>query len=96
MVNLNVNLQDYLQQLVNEAVKNSIPKTVQATAELLKQDLPKNNAEELLTPKEASDVLRCSITTLWRHEKTGKVKSSTIGGKRLYKRSDLLESLNNK
>ncbi|ALJ04371.1 hypothetical protein APS56_04110 [Pseudalgibacter alginicilyticus] len=94
MTNFNVNLQDYLQHLVNEAVQNSIPKTVQATAELLKQDLPKNNPDDLLTPKEASDILKCSITTLWRYEQSGKVNSLTIGGKRLYKRSDLFNALN--
>jgi hypothetical protein len=72
-----------------------IKRTAQATAELLKNELTpkKNTSNDLLTPKEASDLLRCSITTLWRHEKAGKVKSSTIGGKRLYRRADLLEAL---
>jgi hypothetical protein len=93
MTNLNVNLQDYLQHLVNEAVNNSIPKTAEATANLLKQTQSKKDPDRLLTPSEASDVLKCSITTLWRYEKSGKVKSYTIGGKRLYKCSDLFNSL---
>jgi len=93
MSKLNINLQDYLQHLVKEAVQNSIPETVKATAQIIKQDFQKNNHDELLTSKEASDVLRCSITTLWRYEKKGKIKGHTIGGKRLYKRSELLKSL---
>lgn len=94
MMNLNANIEHYLKQLVNEAVNNSIQKTAEATAKLLNQTPLQKDPDELLTPKEATDVLKCSITTLWRYENSGKVKSYTIGGKRLYKRSDLLESLN--
>lgn len=92
MTNLNVNLQDYLHHLVDEAVRNAIPETAKAAAALIK-DLPKNDHDKLQTPQEAADLLRCSIVTLWRWEKSGKVKSVTIGGKRLYRRGDLLEAL---
>lgn len=76
-----------------------VKRIAEATAEIFRQQLPlppENNPEDLLTPKEASDLLRCSITTLWRYEKSGKVKSSTIGGKRLYRRGDLMDVLNTK
>ncbi|WP_194767854.1 helix-turn-helix domain-containing protein [Tamlana sp. I1] len=93
MTDLNVNLQDYLQMIVKQAVQNSIPETAKAAADLIKKDLQENDPDELLTPNEAVKLLRCSITSLWRYEKSGKVKSVTIGGKRLYRRSDLLEAL---
>lgn len=75
-----------------------IERTAQATAELLKGDInpSTDNPNDLLTPKEASNLLRCSITTLWRYDNSGKVKSSTIGGKRLYRRGDLMDVLNSK
>lgn len=72
-----------------------VRRTAQATAEILKGDMKpvKDNPNDFLTPKEASDLLRCSITTLWRYDKSGKVKSETIGGKRLYRRGDLMAAL---
>ncbi len=95
MTNTNLSIHEFFKIIVGEAIRESIPKTAQATAELLKSELTpeKNNLDKLLTPKEASEELRCSITSLWRYEKAGKVKSSTIGGKRLYQRADLLEAL---
>lgn len=84
-------LTDYVAALV----KRTAEATVEATIERLKGELTthQNNPDDLLTPKEASDLLRCSITTLWRYEKAGKVKSLSMGGKRYYKRSELMESL---
>lgn len=79
-------------------VDTLVERTAKATAELLKGEMKPadNNPNDLLTPKEASDLLRCSIVTLWRWEKGGKVESVTIGGKRLYRRVNLLEALNSK
>jgi len=51
---------------------------------------------DLLTPKETAELLRISIPTLWRWQKKGKVKCYGIGGKRYYKRSEIVESLTEK
>lgn len=51
--------------------------------------------EELMTPKQAREFLGIGETSRWRYEKEGKIKSQRIGGKILYKKSDL-ENLINK
>jgi len=51
------------------------------------------NSPEFITPKEAADLLKVSLVTLWRYEKQSKVKCYGIGGRRLYKRSELINSL---
>jgi len=82
---------------IDVLIQRTAEATATATVERLKaENYKKENPDELLLPKEACNVLRCSIPTLWRWEKSGKVKSHTIGGKRLYKRSDLSLAVNNK
>lgn len=46
-----------------------------------------------ITPKEASELLKVSPVTLWRYQKSGKLKLYGIGGKRLYKRDEIINSL---
>jgi hypothetical protein len=48
---------------------------------------------ELVIRKEALELLSTTPATLWRWEKQGKIKSYGIGGKRYYKRTELLEAL---
>lgn len=62
---------------------------------LEKQDLhtTKENNPEFITPKEAADLLKVSQVTLWRYEKQDKVKCYGIGGRRLYKRDEIINSL---
>ncbi|MGO3689345.1 MAG: helix-turn-helix domain-containing protein [Psychroflexus halocasei] len=68
----------------------------------LKQMLAKQNAEQpaptependLITIKEACELLQVSRVTLHRYEKQNKVKVYGIGARRLLKRSELLNSL---
>lgn len=49
--------------------------------------------EELLTIEQTTKFLKIDQSTLWRWTKKGKVKAYSIGGKRYYKRSEILESL---
>lgn len=51
--------------------------------------------EEFMTPKQTCTFLGIGATSRWRYEKEGKIKSQRIGGKILYKKSDL-ENLINK
>lgn len=60
---------------------------------LKKQEPTTENNPDLITPKEAADLLKVSQVTLWRYEKQGKVKCYGIGGRRLYKRSEIINSL---
>jgi len=79
-------------------IQNLVNLIAQRTVEMLnngKQEQPKQATDEtdLLTPKETAQLLRISIPTLWRYEKKGKVKCYGIGGKRYYKRNEIIESL---
>lgn len=48
---------------------------------------------DLITIKEACEILNVSRGTLYRYEKQGKITIYGIGARRLLKRSELLESL---
>ena len=75
-----------LQQLIGTSVKNGI-------SELHKEQLLKNNNEELMTREETCKFLKINSSTLWSHTNKGKVKAYGIGARRYYKRSELLECL---
>jgi len=51
------------------------------------------NDPEFITIKEACEILNVSTVTLWRYEKQGKVNVYGIGGRRLLKRDEVLDSL---
>lgn len=52
--------------------------------------------DELITIKEACQLLNVSRATLFRYEKQGKVKVYGIGARRLIKKAELIESLTEK
>lgn len=52
-----------------------------------------SQVKEVLTYNEACEFLGVTRPTLWRWEKSGKVKSYGIEGKRFYKRTELMEAL---
>ena len=51
------------------------------------------NEDELLTREEACKLLSINKTSLWKHTKSGRLKSYGIGNRVYYKRSELLESI---
>lgn len=75
-----------------------IEKTAERVFELIscKFDIPKkhkSDENDLLTRKEAMSLLKMSNTTFWKNEREGSIKSVGIGGKKYYRKNDLLESL---
>lgn len=54
---------------------------------------PDNDQSDLISIKEACELLQVSRVTLWNYEKQGKVKVYGIGGRRLLKRSELINGL---
>ena len=53
-----------------------------------------NPQEELLTRDETSKLLKISLTTLWKHSKTGTLPAKKIGRKVYYFRQDVMNRLN--
>lgn len=49
--------------------------------------------DDLITPLEACEILKCSLVSLWRYEKKGRVKPYGIVGKKFFKRSEILDSI---
>lgn len=74
-------LGEIVKNAINEAIK-SIPK-----------EQPKQPNEVFLTRKEVAKLLKISLPTLNEHSKNGKIRSYLIGGRVLYKQSDILNSL---
>lgn len=73
-----------------------IHRIAERTVELLKR--VKNQPEppkpdELLTRSEALELLKISSATLWQWEQKNKIQSYGIGGKKYFKRSEILNSL---
>ena len=48
---------------------------------------------ELITREEVCKLLSFNKTSLWKHTKSGKLKSYGIGNRVLYKRSEVLEAV---
>jgi hypothetical protein len=48
---------------------------------------------ELMTRVEVCKMLSFNKTSLWKHTRSGKLKSYAIGNRVLYKRTEVLESL---
>ncbi len=53
----------------------------------------KNDNKELLTREEACKLLSINKTSLWKHTKSGRLKSYGIGNRVFYKKNELLESI---
>lgn len=73
--------------------------TIQELAETLIPLLQTQNTaitqseNELMTRDEVCKMLSFNKTSLWKHTRSGKLKSYAIGNRVLYKRTEVLESL---
>lgn len=80
-----------------EAVSTLLSEVSQLKQMLVKQNTtqpaPTETENDLITIKEACELLQVSRVTLHRYEKQRKIKVYGIGARRLLKRSELLNSL---
>lgn len=60
---------------------------------LLSRENVSENKEELLTRDQTCELLSINSSTLWHWTNKAKVKAYGIGGKRYYKRSELIEEM---
>lgn len=56
----------------------------------LQEESPQN---ELITREETCKILSINKTSLWKHTKSGKLRSYGIGNRVYYKRSEVLEAV---
>lgn len=78
---------------VNSLIENIAHRTAQIMQSLIKPQPETSEPDELLSRKEALKLLKVSASTLWHWEQDGKIQSHGIGGKKYYKRSEILNSL---
>jgi len=72
-------------------------KLVNDMALLLEQrKTEQNKPEQLLNRGEVCEIFNVCKTTLWNWEKKGTLKPQRIGGKVVYRRSDIQQALENK
>lgn len=72
--------------------------TLQQLAEELAPLLQSNNTNredenEFISIEETCELLRLNKTSIWKHTKSGKLKSYGIGNRVLYKKSEVLEAV---
>lgn len=67
---------------------------IRSTKEELENTILTKKRETYLTPDEAKIQLHVDRSTLWRWTKTGYLIPAEVGGKRLYKQSDIDAILN--
>jgi excisionase family DNA binding protein len=53
----------------------------------------KDEENEFISIEETCELLRLNKTSIWKHTKSGKLKSYGIGNRVLYKRSEVLEAV---
>jgi len=81
----------------NQIFLNGI--TIEQLAEILKPMLAVNAQEQiqsgnpLLTRDEVCELLSFNKTSLWKHTKSGRLKSYGIGNRVYYKRDEVLEAV---
>ena len=92
MENKIIQIQGVSVEDLTDLIKNSIRTELVG---IMNQN-PISTKEKLLSRKEVLTMLKISEVTLWNYEKQGKIKGYGIGGRRLYKESEILDSLQEK
>lgn len=60
---------------------------------LLSNSTKKEDENEFISIEETCKLLRLNKTSVWKHTKSGKLKSYGIGNRVLYKRCEVLEAV---
>lgn len=95
-----INLENHFHQtylfLNEDEIKKIIPQSKNKDVEINSNNNSNDYLDIHLTQKEASEFLKCSIITLWRLRKSGKLKWYRNGRNILYKKSELEDFINPK
>lgn len=67
---------------------------IRSAKEELESSILAKKQETYVKPKDASKILQVDLSTLWRWNKMGYLIPIEVGGKRLYKQSDIDAILN--
>ena len=83
-----MNTQIFLNGITLEQLAEALAPLLQ-----LQQNKQSQSENDLITRKQACDLLRINLTTLWKHTKSGKLKSFGIGNRIFYSKVQVLEAV---
>lgn len=83
-----MNTQIFLNGITLQELAKAIAPLLQTAPNLQEAHL-----SDLITRDEACKILSINKTSLWKHTKSGKLKSYGIGNRVLYKRSEIMEAV---
>ncbi len=82
-----------LQNLTEEQLVKLITQLFKEQLKEFKKEFEQTPENDLLTREDVCKMLNFNKTSLWKHTKSGKLKSYGIGNRVLYKRSEVLEAV---
>ena len=83
-----MNTQIFLNGITLEQLAEALAPLLQ-----LQQNKQSQSENDLITRKKACELLRINLTTLWKHTKSGKLKSFGIGNRIFYSKVQVLEAV---
>ncbi|WP_343705566.1 helix-turn-helix domain-containing protein [Flavobacterium sp.] len=83
-----MNTQIFLNGITIQELADAIAPLLQGNSILQESD-----PSEFITREEACKILSINKTSLWKHTKSGKLKSYGIGNRVLYKRSEIIDAV---
>ena len=84
---------DVTQAFAEAFAEAAIPKFRQVVKEEIQASKLEDLKEKIVDTDEVMEMFHCSRGTVYNWEREGKIKSYLLGGRRLFKYSELLESL---
>lgn len=85
-----MNTKIFLNGITIEELADALKPLLQSQKTVNETSQPEN---ELLTRLEVCKLLSINKTTLWKHTKSGKLKSLGLGNRVYYKKSEVLEAV---
>lgn len=81
-------------KITPQELKEMIYASVKEAISEIKDELQREEPEVLMTRKEVAELLKISLPTLHEWTKLGRLNSYRISGRVLYKRNEVMESIN--
>lgn len=82
-----------IHNITSEDLLQEISTIIKKEIVVLKKEYKPIEPEELLTRKEAAEMLKVNLSTIHNHTKKGKLKAYGLGYRVYYKRSEIERSL---
>ena len=82
-----------IQEFTMDELADQVAEKLLFKMEYYLKELAAKKDDELLTREETANYLKINVTTLWHWTNKGKLISYGIGGRRYYKKQEVLESL---